>query len=136
MNTSPSSVDRSESACTGAEIRLERVSVAFGEHRIVSDINLHVAAGEFVCLLGQAAAENRHCSISWQDFCRPHRERSLLVGSRFTGPEGTAASCSRAPRRCFRGLRSRRTWNMGRACAACLVQSVPTRRGVIWTWLA
>jgi len=52
MNTSPSSVDRSESACTGAEIRLERVSVAFGEHRIVSDINLHVAAGEFVCLLG------------------------------------------------------------------------------------
>jgi NitT/TauT family transport system ATP-binding protein len=52
MNTSPSSADRSESARTGAEIRLERVSVAFGEHRIVSDINLHVAAGEFVCLLG------------------------------------------------------------------------------------
>jgi NitT/TauT family transport system ATP-binding protein len=52
MNASPSSVDRSESACTGAEIRLERISVAFGEHRIVSDINLHVAAGEFVCLLG------------------------------------------------------------------------------------
>ena len=52
MSTSPSSAGRSESACTGAEIRLERVSVAFGEHRIVSDINLHVAAGEFVCLLG------------------------------------------------------------------------------------
>ncbi len=52
MNASLSSVDRSESACTGAEIRLERVSVAFGEHRIVSDINLHVAPGEFVCLLG------------------------------------------------------------------------------------
>jgi NitT/TauT family transport system ATP-binding protein len=52
MNASPSSVDRSESACTGAEIRLERVSVTFGEHRIVSDINLHVAPGEFVCLLG------------------------------------------------------------------------------------
>ena len=47
MNASPSSADRSESACTGAEIRLERVSVAFGEHRIVSDINLRVAAGEF-----------------------------------------------------------------------------------------
>ena len=52
MNASPSSADRSESACTGAEIRLEHVSVAFGEHRIVFDINLHVAAGEFVCLLG------------------------------------------------------------------------------------
>jgi NitT/TauT family transport system ATP-binding protein len=52
MNASPSSVDWSESACTGAEIRLERVSVTFGEHRIVSDINLHVAPGEFVCLLG------------------------------------------------------------------------------------
>jgi NitT/TauT family transport system ATP-binding protein len=52
MSASPLSGDRSESACTGAEIRLERVSVAFGEHRIVSDINLHVAAGEFVCLLG------------------------------------------------------------------------------------
>jgi NitT/TauT family transport system ATP-binding protein len=37
---------------TGAEIRLDRVSIAFGEHRIVSDINLQVAAGEFVCLLG------------------------------------------------------------------------------------
>jgi NitT/TauT family transport system ATP-binding protein len=52
MNTPPASADRSESAYTGAEIRLERVSVAFGEHRIVSDISLHVAAGEFVCLLG------------------------------------------------------------------------------------
>jgi NitT/TauT family transport system ATP-binding protein len=38
--------------CTGAEIRLDRVSVAFGESRIVSNINLEVAAGEFVCLLG------------------------------------------------------------------------------------
>jgi NitT/TauT family transport system ATP-binding protein len=38
--------------CTGAEIRLEGVSVAFGESRIVSNINLKVAAGEFVCLLG------------------------------------------------------------------------------------
>jgi NitT/TauT family transport system ATP-binding protein len=36
----------------GAEIRLESVSVAFGKSQIVSDINLHVAAGEFVCLLG------------------------------------------------------------------------------------
>ena len=52
MNAPLSSADRSESACTGAAIRLERVSVAFGEHRIVSDINLHVAPGEFVCLLG------------------------------------------------------------------------------------
>jgi NitT/TauT family transport system ATP-binding protein len=49
MSASPASA---ASTRTGAEIRLERVSVAFGEHRIVSDINLDVAAGEFVCLLG------------------------------------------------------------------------------------
>jgi NitT/TauT family transport system ATP-binding protein len=39
-------------ACTGAEIRLEQVSIAFGDNQIVSGINLDVAAGEFVCLLG------------------------------------------------------------------------------------
>ena len=39
-------------ARTGADIRLEGVSVAFGPSRIVSGINLTVAAGEFVCLLG------------------------------------------------------------------------------------
>jgi NitT/TauT family transport system ATP-binding protein len=38
--------------CTGAEIRLERVSIAFGASRIVSGIDLTVAPGEFVCLLG------------------------------------------------------------------------------------
>jgi NitT/TauT family transport system ATP-binding protein len=38
--------------CTGAEIRLEGVGVRFGESRIMSGINLNVAAGEFVCLLG------------------------------------------------------------------------------------
>jgi NitT/TauT family transport system ATP-binding protein len=37
---------------TGAVISLERVSIAFGENRIVSGIDLTVAAGEFVCLLG------------------------------------------------------------------------------------
>jgi NitT/TauT family transport system ATP-binding protein len=52
MTASHSSADQSVSACTGAEVRLERVSVVFGESRIVSGINLHVAAGEFVCLLG------------------------------------------------------------------------------------
>ena len=39
-------------ACTGATIRLDAVSIAFGKHQIVSDIDLEVAAGEFVCLLG------------------------------------------------------------------------------------
>jgi NitT/TauT family transport system ATP-binding protein len=39
-------------ACTGAEIRLEQVSITLGENQIVSGINLDVAAGEFVCLLG------------------------------------------------------------------------------------
>src|SRR5256885_12155323 len=38
--------------CTGAEIKLERVGITFGENRIVSGIDLTVAPGEFVCLLG------------------------------------------------------------------------------------
>jgi NitT/TauT family transport system ATP-binding protein len=38
--------------CAGAVISLERVSIAFGENRVVSGIDLTVAAGEFVCLLG------------------------------------------------------------------------------------
>jgi NitT/TauT family transport system ATP-binding protein len=38
--------------CAGAMISLERVSIAFGENRVVSGIDLTVAAGEFVCLLG------------------------------------------------------------------------------------
>ena len=52
MNASSSSAEKPVATCTGAEIRLEGVSVSFGESRIVSGINLHVAAGEFVCLLG------------------------------------------------------------------------------------
>jgi NitT/TauT family transport system ATP-binding protein len=38
--------------CAGAVIRLDRVSITFGENRVVSGIDLTVAAGEFVCLLG------------------------------------------------------------------------------------
>lgn len=52
MSALPTPKAGSVPACTGASIRLDRVSIAFGEHRIVSDINLEVAAGEFVCLLG------------------------------------------------------------------------------------
>src|ERR1700738_4137687 len=52
MNAPPASVEKPIPTRMGAEIRLESVSVAFGKSQIVSDINLHVAAGEFVCLLG------------------------------------------------------------------------------------
>src|SRR5258706_14692896 len=52
MNAPLNPADLTTPVCTGAEIRLERVSIAFGATRIVSDIDLVVAAGEFVCLLG------------------------------------------------------------------------------------
>jgi len=52
MTAPPASAATPASPCMGAEIRLEGVSVKFGESRIVSGINLQVAAGEFVCLLG------------------------------------------------------------------------------------
>jgi NitT/TauT family transport system ATP-binding protein len=52
MSAPPPAVVESEPRRSGAEIRLEGVSVSLGETRIVSGINLHVAAGEFVCLLG------------------------------------------------------------------------------------
>jgi NitT/TauT family transport system ATP-binding protein len=44
--------EQTKAACSGAEIRLEDVSIAFGNSPIVSGINLDVVAGEFVCLLG------------------------------------------------------------------------------------
>jgi NitT/TauT family transport system ATP-binding protein len=52
MNAPPLSVVEPVPNRMGAEIRLEGVSVSFGSNRIVSGINLQVAAGEFVCLLG------------------------------------------------------------------------------------
>ncbi len=52
MSVSPLSAEKPASARTGADIRLEGVSVSFGKVRVVSGINLHVKAGEFVCLLG------------------------------------------------------------------------------------
>jgi NitT/TauT family transport system ATP-binding protein len=37
---------------SGAAIGLDRVSVTIGNSRIVTDVDLEIAAGEFVCLLG------------------------------------------------------------------------------------
>jgi NitT/TauT family transport system ATP-binding protein len=45
-------VEQQTAACSGAEIRLEGVSITLGANPIVSGINLDVAAGDFVCLLG------------------------------------------------------------------------------------
>ncbi len=42
----------SSSPPAGADIRLENVSIEFGGRPVVSNINLTVSAGEFVCLLG------------------------------------------------------------------------------------
>src|SRR5947207_13013278 len=81
MNASPSSADRSESVCTGAEIRLEHVSVAFGEHRIVSDINLHAAAGEFVCLLAPSGC-GKSTLLNLVAGCLPAPSGKVSVGGR------------------------------------------------------
>jgi NitT/TauT family transport system ATP-binding protein len=52
MNQPAKPADGNTAACSGAEIRLENVSITLGSNQIVSGINLDVAAGDFVCLLG------------------------------------------------------------------------------------
>jgi ABC-type nitrate/sulfonate/bicarbonate transport system ATPase subunit len=47
-----SATDRVANGCSGAEMRLEQVSITLGANQIVAGINLDVAAGDFVCLLG------------------------------------------------------------------------------------
>jgi iron complex transport system ATP-binding protein len=41
---------------SGVELDLRGVSVDYGDRRVVSDVDLHVAAGEMVCLLGPNGA--------------------------------------------------------------------------------
>jgi NitT/TauT family transport system ATP-binding protein len=52
MTSASPSKEQNTAACSGAEIRLEHVSITLGANQIVSGINLDVAAGDFVCLLG------------------------------------------------------------------------------------
>src|SRR5258708_25137815 len=72
--------------CTGAEIRLERVSIAFGETRIVSGIDLTVAAGEFVCLLGPSGCGKSTLLNLVAGFLPATAGRVSVGGKPVTGP--------------------------------------------------
>jgi NitT/TauT family transport system ATP-binding protein len=72
--------------CTGAEIRLERVSIAFGENRIVSGIDLTVAAGEFVCLLGPSGCGKSTLLNLVAGFLPTSSGRVSVGGKPVTGP--------------------------------------------------
>jgi NitT/TauT family transport system ATP-binding protein len=72
--------------CTGAIIRLERVSVAFGENRIVSGIDLTVTAGEFVCLLGPSGCGKSTLLNVVAGFLPANSGRVLVDGNPVSGP--------------------------------------------------
>jgi len=72
--------------CTGAEIRLERVSIAFGTSRIVSGIDLTVAAGEFVCLLGPSGCGKSTLLNLVAGFLPATSGRVSVGGKPVTGP--------------------------------------------------
>jgi NitT/TauT family transport system ATP-binding protein len=72
--------------CSGSEIRLERVSIAFGASRIVSGIDLTVAAGEFVCLLGPSGC-GKSTLLNLVAGFLPATSGRVLVGDKpVTGP--------------------------------------------------
>src|SRR6266567_3581876 len=72
--------------CTGTEIRLERVSIAFGASRIVSGIDLTVAAGEFVCLLGPSGCGKSTLLNLVAGFLPATAGRVSVGGKPVTGP--------------------------------------------------
>src|SRR5882724_9071907 len=72
--------------CAGAEIRLERVAIAFGENRIVSGIDLTVAAGEFVCLLGPSGCGKSTLLNLVAGFLPPSAGRVSVGGKAVIGP--------------------------------------------------
>jgi NitT/TauT family transport system ATP-binding protein len=72
--------------CAGAEIRLERVSIAFGENRVVSGIDLTVAAGEFVCLLGPSGCGKSTLLNLVAGFLPASAGRVSVGGKPVTGP--------------------------------------------------
>lgn len=86
MNEPLHRADPTTPVCTGAEIRLERVSIAFGETRIVSGIDLVVAAGEFVCLLGPSGCGKSTLLNLVAGFLPATAGRVSVGGKPVTGP--------------------------------------------------
>jgi len=78
--------DLTTPVCTGAEIRLERVSIAFGATRIVSGIDLVVAPGEFVCLLGPSGCGKSTLLNLVAGFLPATAGRVSVGGKPVTGP--------------------------------------------------
>jgi len=82
----PHKADDSASVCTGAEIKLERVGIAFGESRIVTGIDLTVAPGEFVCLLGPSGCGKSTLLNLVAGFLPASSGRVSVGGKAVTGP--------------------------------------------------
>lgn len=71
----------------GAAIRLENVSIAFGANRIVSDVSLDIAPGEFVCLLGPSGCGKSTLLNLVAGFMRAAGGRALVDGVPVSGPD-------------------------------------------------
>ena len=95
-----------------AHLEVRGISKQFnGKHGTVlalDDINLHVEAGEFVCLVGASGCGKSTLLSIIAGLRSQTAGEVLLDGEPVEAPAPTGASCSRTTR-CTRGARSRRT---------------------------
>ena len=103
------------------EIRLENVSVSFGGAPVVAGVDLTVAAGEFVCLLGPSGCGKVDAAeSSMAGFFPPNRRAKSL--RRWRADAGSRAPIGRGlPEygvRCFPWMTVARMSHTVRACAA------------------
>ncbi|MBV8835521.1 MAG: ATP-binding cassette domain-containing protein, partial [Alphaproteobacteria bacterium] len=84
--SAPDNTAVSAPVSTGAEIKLERVGITFGDNRIVSGIDLTVAPGEFVCLLGPSGCGKSTLLNLVAGFLPASAGRVSVGGKAVTGP--------------------------------------------------
>jgi NitT/TauT family transport system ATP-binding protein len=70
----------------GAAIRLDRVSVVLGGNPIVADVDLDIAAGEFVCLLGPSGCGKSTLLNLIAGFLPPSSGAVMAAGKPVRGP--------------------------------------------------
>lgn len=70
----------------GAGVRLEHVSIAFGEHVIVEDFSLEIDPGEFVCLIGPSGCGKSTLATTVAGFVPPAAGRVVVDGQVVTRP--------------------------------------------------